>query len=84
MMGLRRKIKVRSSSVWYFPKCERMGDGFNILGACTPGTYSDDVRKIVNKLLIYGQIFSKTSVCVSCFDDARMNVDPLSPIHDLA
>ena len=37
----------------------RKNEGFNILGACTPGTFSDDVRKIVDKLLIDGQIFGK-------------------------
>ena len=44
-----------------------------MLGACTPGTFSEDVRKMVAKIKRHGHQFGKTSVCVTCGDGAGMN-----------
>ena len=55
--------------------------GFKLLGARTPSSFSDDVRKMVAKLKRHGHRFGQTSVCVTCGDGAGMNENLLYPIN---
>ena len=59
----------------------RKQKGFELIGARTPGTFSEDIRKIVAKLLRHNHKFGKTSVCCTCGDGAGMNENMLHPIN---
>ena len=59
----------------------RKQQGFELIGARTPGTFSEDIRKIVAKLERHNHKFGKTSVCCTCGDGAGMNENFLHPIN---